>query len=188
LLIVGLGNPGSVYKYTRHNIGFMLIDRLCLFSDNPLIFKKYFLNLYTLLNIDNSKILLLKPQGFMNYSGKSILKIVNFFKLKLQDIIIVYDDIYLKLGRIKIQVSGGHGGHNGLRSIIDIFGKNFIRIKIGIGIVPDFVKNKSYVLQNFTKKELFIVNAKLLETCNAINCIVKNGLEATQRQYNKKHC
>jgi PTH1 family peptidyl-tRNA hydrolase len=147
---VGLGNPGANYAFTRHNIGFLVIDAISQ-SYDLLDFKTKFHALYSQGRIDNRSVFLLKPQTFMNVSGKAVSAFQSFYKLKPEDFCIIHDDLDLEEGKIRLKFGGGHGGHNGLRDLIQKIGPNFWRLKIGIGR-PKMASLSSadYVLQNFT--------------------------------------
>jgi PTH1 family peptidyl-tRNA hydrolase len=143
ILLVGLGNPGDKYKLTRHNIGFLTIDQIAEtdtfgFSN----FSSKFEGEISLSQYKDQKIILLKPMTFMNLSGKAVQKAVQFFKLKPENIIVCHDDMDLQLGKIKVKKAGGSGGHNGIKSIDSAIGKDYWRIRIGIGrprhIAPEF--------------------------------------------------
>ncbi|NPA66092.1 MAG: aminoacyl-tRNA hydrolase [Epsilonproteobacteria bacterium] len=149
MLIVGLGNPGPKYTLTRHNVGFMVIDEL-ISSLNAVKLSSSSFNgeLYKTTNH-----LLLKPLTFMNLSGESVIKVKNFYKIETQDIIVIHDDLDLPFGTIRFKRGGGHGGHNGLRSIDSHIGKEYIRIRIGIGKPEHKTEVASYVLSNFSTDE-----------------------------------
>lgn len=156
-LIVGLGNPGKEYENTRHNIGFMALDKLSQ-SLNINIDKNKFDGLYGEKIINDEKILFLKPQKYMNLSGEVVRKYVDFFKIKVEDILIINDDLDLPLGKIKIKFQGSCGGHNGLRNIEQHLSTDkYKRIKIGISNNKLF-DTKDYVLSKFNKEEHEILN------------------------------
>lgn len=152
-LIVGLGNPGSKYDGTRHNVGFMVIDALSAYHRIPLSQKGKFKGELGQGAIGNETVLLLKPQTFMNLSGESVLSVKQFYNIKEQDILVVYDDLDLDCGKIRIRQKGSAGGHNGIKSIIGcINSQNFHRLKIGIGRDPR-IQGADYVLGKFTKEQ-----------------------------------
>ena len=159
-LICGLGNPGKKYENTRHNIGFKFVDKIInQFELNKLKIDK-FKELYSG-EINNFKILIIKPLTFMNLSGHPIQEIVNFYKIKLDNVFVVHDDLDLDIGKIKIKQGGGNGGHNGLSSIDDCLGKNYNRIRIGINHPGNKNLVSNYVLNNFTKDEKDLINKKI---------------------------
>lgn len=135
-IIAGLGNPGPTYQWTRHNAGFLFLDRLA-DGENTVITRKSFSGFAGEWNHSGHKLILLKPQTFMNLSGKSVMQALQFYKLPLSQLIVVHDELDLPFGTVRFKQGGGHGGHNGLRSIMEQLGKNdFIRLRIGIGKSP----------------------------------------------------
>ncbi len=149
MLIVGLGNPGPKYTLTRHNVGFMVIDELISsLNVTKLSSSSFNGELYK-----SNNHFLLKPLTFMNLSGESVAKVKNFYKLDTNDIIVVHDDLDLPFGSIRFKRGGGHGGHNGLKSLDSHIGKEYIRIRIGIGKPEHKTEIVSYVLSNFTNEE-----------------------------------
>ncbi|MFK4785863.1 aminoacyl-tRNA hydrolase [Fusobacterium sp. MFO224] len=152
-LIVGLGNPGKQYEKTRHNIGFMIIDQIIknIGVDNS---KEKFKGLLSEINYNEEKLLLLKPQTYMNLSGESIVEIIKFYKLNTKkDLIIIYDDMSMEFGKIRIREKGSAGGHNGIKSIISFLGDEFTRIKVGIGSARNENKIIEHVIGRFSKEE-----------------------------------
>ncbi len=152
-LIVGLGNPGTKYAKNRHNAGFMLIDKLAAGNN----FSSKFDAHISQATFDGQKVLLMKPQTYMNLSGKSVLSAMAFYKIKPENIYVAYDDMDLALSKVRIQKSGGSGGHNGMKSIIGLIGQNFTRIRIGIG-KPQFGVT-DHVLDDFSEDEMQHINA-----------------------------
>lgn len=152
-LVVGLGNPGKEYEETRHNMGFMAIDKFAL-HHNILINKNKFDGLYAELNINNEKVILLKPMKYINLSGEVIKKYVDFYKINIDDILIISDDLDIPFGKIKIKLKGSSGGHNGLKNIEShLKTKEYRRIKIGISNDKE-INTKDYVLKKLSKKDL----------------------------------
>ena len=159
-LICGLGNPGKEYINTRHNVGFNLIDKISSYYDfSP--FKKD--NKKEVLKglIDNNPCLLIKPLNFMNLSGQPVQEIMNFYKIGKNKLYVIHDDIDLELGKIKVKLGGGNGGHNGLLNIDEMIGNEYYRLRIGIDHpgLKDMVSN--YVLNNFNKDEKNIIEEKI---------------------------
>jgi len=186
-IIAGLGNPEAKYDHTRHNIGFHAIDVLS---------KKYNINLNKLKFkavfgdgiIGGEKVILVKPQTYMNLSGEAIREIASFYKVDVSDIIVIFDDISLETGRIRIREKGSAGGHNGIKSIIyQLNSDQFPRIKLGIGAPPhaDF-ELVDYVLGKFTPDEIKVLEPVLLDTADAVECIIKNGIDSAMNKYNRK--
>jgi len=184
-VVIGLGNPGKKYEKTRHNIGFIAVDNLrkkLNVSDE----REKFQALVSEKNIDGEKVIFLKPQTFMNLSGNSVIEIVNFYKLDpKKDIIVIYDDMDLSFGDIRIREKGSSGGHNGIKSIISHIGEEFIRIKCGIGAKEkDAVE---HVLGEFNQTEQKDLD-EILEKIN--NCVIEmlsvQNLDRIMQKYNKK--
>lgn len=172
MIIIGLGNPGERYKNTRHNVGFMFLDRLTSNWNNG---PNY---LYAREKVAGTEVLLVKPMTYMNLSGE-------IFKfLPHDDIIVVYDDLDLPLGRLRIRKGGSAGGHNGLKSIIAVVGQNFPRIRIGIGPKPKEVDAADYVLSNFTATEFLTLDKVLGVAINALECILTQGIDKAMSLYN----
>lgn len=156
-LLIGLGNCGIEYENTRHNFGFLLIDKII--ARHKLISQgKKFKSDFFVGEIFGKKVLALKPQTFMNLSGSAVLEAMKFYKIPLQNIIIFHDDLDLAFAKIKYKIGGGNGGHNGLKSIDENIGKEYARIRLGIGR-PEHLKYEisDYVLSKFTKEELEII-------------------------------
>ncbi|MFI3241645.1 MAG: aminoacyl-tRNA hydrolase [Alphaproteobacteria bacterium] len=172
-LIVGLGNPGTQYLNTRHNVGFMALDEICKchsFCD----YKKKFNGLVAEGNIDGVKTLLLKPQTFMNLSGNSVLAAASFYKIKPEDIVVIHDDLDIVLGKVKAKIGGGSAGHNGLKSIDSNLGNQYYRIRIGIG--NDKAQVINHVLGNFNKTENETLSVIFDRIANNINLLLNADL------------
>lgn len=160
-LIVGLGNPGLNYVYTRHSVGFMFVDHLAYSLGFP-DFKSKFDSLYTEKTFENTaKVLIQKPQTYMNLSGRAVSQIVSFFKIPTENVYVVHDDLDIKPLDIKIKFGGSSGGHNGLRDIDKAIGSNYWRIRIGIGRPLDKAQVPDYVLSPFYKDELSLILPKV---------------------------
>lgn len=152
-LVVGLGNKGREYENTRHNMGFMLVDRYLQYKNITDKFKEKFNAIYIETTINNEKVIFIKPMTYMNNSGIAVRAFVDFYKLNSEDILVISDDLDLDLGKFRLRRNGSSGGHNGLKSIISHLGTdNFKRLRIGISNDKDDVIN--YVLSKFSKKEL----------------------------------
>jgi PTH1 family peptidyl-tRNA hydrolase len=187
-LIVGLGNPGEKYDKTRHNIGFDVIDNLAqeLGVTN---FRDKFNGDIGEANIQGEKVFLLKPMTFMNLSGDSIREVVKFYKLDpKEDIIVIYDDMDIPLGKLKIKKKGSAGGHNGIKSIISHLGQEFIRIKCGIGKPKKGEEVVNYVLGYFSKKEREEEIMPLIETASkaAKSLVTAKNIDRVIEKYNRK--
>ncbi|AYE34469.1 aminoacyl-tRNA hydrolase [Clostridium septicum] len=181
-LIVGLGNPGKEYDKTRHNIGFECIDYLSN-KYNIELNRIKFKGIYGEGFINNKKVILLKPTTFMNLSGESIREVVNFYKLNPEEVIVIYDDISLEVGRIRIREKGSAGGHNGIKSIIQNLSTDvFPRIKVGVGQPKgDLV---SHVLGRFSKEEEEILKESVEASKKAIEIIVREDTKEAMNRLN----
>lgn len=151
-LFVGLGNPGEKYGNNRHNVGFLALDSVCAFHSFPAYITKY-QGLMTAARMGEMEIILLKPQTFMNLSGKSVAEVVRFFKIPLEHVYVIHDDLDLEPGKIRIKKGGGNGGHNGLTSLDQHMGKEYVRVRVGIGHPGHKDLVTSYVLGNFSKND-----------------------------------
>jgi len=184
-LVAGLGNPGSRYQWTRHNAGFMVLDRFAQISGIP-INRKGFSGLFGEGFWQGEKLLLLKPQTYMNLSGRSLSEAVRFHRLSLDDVVVIHDDLDVPFGRVKIKNGGGHGGHNGLRSIIaELGGGDFTRIRVGIDrpVRGDVVE---YVLTPFSREEAEHLPEILDAAADALASLFENGLAKTMSHFNNR--
>ena len=183
-LIAGLGNVGSKYTFTRHNAGFMLADSIALnsgltFKENSRL--KCFI---TKFSNNDEEYLLIKPTTFMNLSGEAVRAVVDYYKINVNDILVVFDDLSLDLGRIRFRPDGSDGGHNGIKSIIQHLGTNKIaRLKIGIGPQPS-IPSEAFVLQNFSNEELEKLKETLSIAKEGIACYFTKGMQEAQNKYN----
>ena len=179
-LIAGLGNIGDKYCFTRHNAGFMVLDKLAF--DNNFSFRKES-KLKCFLAKSND-IIYIKPTTFMNLSGEAVRAVMDYYKIDVKDILIVYDDIALDLGRIRFRANGSDGGHNGIKSVIKHVGtKEFDRLKIGIGPQPN-IPSENYVLQNFPKDQLETLKDVLKKSDEAIKFYLENDIQKAQNKFN----
>lgn len=183
-LIVGLGNPGREYRNTRHNIGFLAIDALAK-SLNVTLGKVQSKALVGQGKIGSNKVILVKPQTYMNLSGQAVSGLLNFYKISAEHLIVIHDDIDLPFGTIRIRPGGGSAGQRGVKSIIEKVGsQEFARMRLGVGRPPGQMEAAAYVLQPFTKEdEEFLVNF-LAKAAEAANEFVNNGLNAAMNKYN----
>ena len=181
-LIVGLGNPGRDYENTRHNIGFAAMDVLAE-KYNIDINRSKFKGEYGEGFINGNKVILLKPYTFMNLSGESVREAIDFYKLTEDQVLIIYDDISLELGRLRIREKGSAGGHNGIKSIINHMGTDvFTRIKIGVGAPKGDLVN--HVLGKFSKDEVNILKQTLDAVTEATADIIDNGAKDAMNKFN----
>ena len=185
-IIVGLGNPGLKYKKTPHNAGFMALDVLAK-SLGTRFKKSKFEAQIAQASIGGQNVVLLKPQTFMNKSGKSVLQAVHFFRAQPAELIVIYVDKDLAPGKLRIRGEGSAGSHNGMRSIIeDLKTEEFLRIRCGIGAQSEGMRLMDHVLHKLSREELSIYAKMAEDAANAAKEIVQNGLEAAQQKYSSK--
>ena len=184
-LIVGLGNPGQQYAKTRHNCGFRAIDLLAQ-KLGCKIDKLKFQGLYGQVNYDGCKLFLLKPQTYMNLSGRSVLQLSAYFNIPPQRIIVLFDDISLAAGTLRIRANGSAGGHNGIKSIIQELGsQEFPRVKIGVGAKPNPDQELAdWVLSSFSASEEKLLETSLVRAGDAALCVMDNGVPDAANRYN----
>ena len=180
MLIVGLGNPGSDYENTRHNIGFMVIDELVKKLNARNVTSSSFLGEC----YKSKNHFLLKPQTFMNLSGDSVIKVKNFYKV--DEVVVIHDDLDLPFGSLRFKLGGGHGGHNGLKSIDSKIGRDYIRIRMGIGKPEHKGEVSSYVLGAFSDEQKKHLDCWIENSCDAIEFLFENSMEDTSSKYAKK--
>ena len=183
-LIVGLGNIGQKYTFTRHNVGFMLADSIAI--NNSLTFRENSRLKCFMANLRDgvNDYLVIKPTTFMNLSGEAVRAVMDYYKIPVEDVLIVYDDLSLELGKIRFRANGSDGGHNGIKSIIQHVGtQNIARLKIGIGPQPN-LPSEVFVLQNFSKEELEALKPVLSKAKDGINCLFKEGIAVAQNRFN----
>jgi len=186
-LVVGLGNPGKEYESTRHNIGFRVIDRLS--KDLNIAVSKGQCNaLIGQGAIDGHKIILAKPQTFMNLSGQSVSDLLSWYKIEASHLVLIYDDLDLDIGQLRIRPKGNSGGHKGVGSVIDRLGTNeFARVRIGIGKPDQIIEGEigsDYVLSKIPKSEQEAIDRSILSAAEAVPLIITEGLEAAMNKYN----
>ena len=184
-LIAGLGNPGSEYENTRHNIGFLILDELARaagekFSSSRLAFRSSF-------SIKGKKVLLIKPVTFMNLSGKAVNYYLQKEKIQVKNLLVIADDVALPIGKIRIKPKGSDGGHNGLANIQQMLGTNeYARLRFGIGNVYPKGAQSDYVLGEWTDEEKKIILSRIELAAEAVKSFILSGLEKTMNQYNSK--
>ncbi len=187
VIIVGLGNPTKEYENTRHNIGFMTIDALA---------EKYNIHVIDCKHkaligkgiIGGTKVVLVKPLTYMNLSGEAVRAVVDYYKVdSTNELIVIYDDVSLDVGQLRIRKKGSAGGHNGIKNIIANLGDDtFLRIKIGVGEKPKGYDLADYVLGHFSKQELEVMKESLYKVDGAINLMLEDKVDAAMNEYNKK--
>lgn len=187
-IICGLGNPGIKYANTRHNVGFDTLDLLA--QRHSISIKKLKLKALQgegIIEGTSAKIVLVKPQTYMNLSGESISAIVDWYGIPLSNLIIVYDDVDLPLGKIRIRPDGSSGSHNGMKSVIYQLGAdNFPRVRIGIDKQPDNMELANYVLGRFNEEERKIINISIINATDACEEIIKDGIENAMNKFNRQ--
>ena len=185
-LVVGLGNPGAAYRNTRHNAGFMVADKIAQ-DFNISLDKKKFDAIFGRSFIDDVEILLAKPMTFMNRCGPPIQKLAHYFRIQSEDMLVIHDDIDLAFGRLKIKEKGGHGGHNGLRSIMDAFGGgDFVRLRIGVGRSEAGAGVTGHVLSRFSPEQSQILNRIITIARDAAVTVLSQGTKVGMNLFNGK--
>jgi PTH1 family peptidyl-tRNA hydrolase len=183
-LIAGFGNPGREYRNTRHNVGFRLIDSV-VSEFNTKLTKVQFKAMTGTIELDNARIILAKPQTFMNLSGQAVAALMRFYKIPLDKVLVAHDDIDLPLGTIRIRPGGGSGGQKGLASTIEKLGtQDFPRMRIGIGRPSGSQEAAGYVLQEFSNSDEKVLQDVLPQAVEAIKVFIADGLEAAMTRYN----
>ena len=183
-LIVGLGNPGDEYKNTRHNVGFMVLDSWMNYH-NYKFDKTKFNGEYSIIKYNNEDVIILKPLSFMNLSGTVVLSFVNYFKIDIDDILVIYDDKDIELGSVKLKKNGSCGGHNGIRNIIDnLKTDKFKRLKVGLS--KNNTDMVSFVLGKFSNVEKCKLDNILKETNNILDDYFTLTFDNLMNKYNKK--
>ncbi len=184
-LVVGLGNKGREYENTRHNMGFMLVDRYLQYKNITDKFKEKFNAMYIETTINNEKVIFIKPMTYMNNSGIAVRSFVDFYKLNSEDVLVISDDLDLDLGKFRLRRNGSSGGHNGLKSIISHLGTdNFKRLRIGISNDKDDVIN--YVLSKFSKKELNEIDIMFDTLVDVLDDYFVMDFTSLMSKYNRK--
>ena len=183
-LIVGLGNPGKEYQNNRHNAGFMAVDRLA--KDLGTTFSRVEADsLIAKTSYEGKRIILIKPQTYMNNSGRAVKQLVKYYKIPLENSIILFDDVDLPLGTIRIRTEGGSGGQKGMASIIQHLGtQSFPRLRIGIGRPPGKMDAAAYVLQNFSKSEKEILKITIDKAVKAVQTFISYDIETAMNKFN----
>ncbi len=186
-LIVGLGNPGQKYQQTRHNVGFWFVDALCSKHGFELKDNKKFHGLANKVSLFNHDIWLLEPQTYVNLSGKSTAALANFYKIDIEEILVVYDELDLPAGTAKLKKGGGHGGHNGLRDIIAATGQNgFYRLRMGIGHPGHKNKVTSWVLGRPSNDDEISINRTIDKGLDILKDLIDGNLENAMKELHTK--
>lgn len=184
-LIVGLGNPGKDYEYTRHNIGFIIVDELAK-RFNISLDKTKFNGLYGMGMVQGEKVILLKPLTYMNLSGEAIRPLMDYYDVDLEDILVIYDDLDLPQGKIRLRTKGSPGGHNGIKSIVQhVKTEDFKRIRVGIGRPQNGMKITDYVLGRFTNEEVNLISDAAQQAALASEEWLKKPFLEVMNVYNR---
>jgi len=183
-LIIGLGNIGAKYQFTRHNVGFMVVDYLALNNSESFRESTKLKSLITKIRLNGEDTLLVKPTTYMNLSGEALRAVMDYYKIPIENTLVVYDDLSLDFGKIRFRPSGSDGGHNGIKSLISHAGTNkFSRVKIGVG--PQMgLPSEVFVLQNFSKEQMDGLKSIITKVAESIEYYYQNGIEKTQNFYN----
>ena len=183
-LVVGLGNPDNKYDMTRHNVGFMLLDYI--FSNDSFVVNKKMNAMEYITNINDEKVVIIKPMTYMNLSGDAVIKYVNFYKLDVSDVLVIQDDLDMPLGNIKLLCNRGDGGHNGIKDIVLKTGsKNFLRLKIGIG-KSSLMDTKDYVLGKFKNEDKEILDKVFFKLRDIFDDYISMNMDSLLQKYNTK--
>ena len=184
-LVIGLGNPGKKYERTRHNVGFLVIDQIA--SENGVKVKSKRCNaLVGEWSSRSEKVVLAKPQVYMNRSGETVRALIREFNASPQDIVLVYDDLDLPFGRIRVRSKGSAGGHRGVASVIEsLAGAQFHRVRVGIGRPPEGMDSADYVLEPFSAREVAELDSVVSRASQAVTCLLDDGSEKAMAQFNR---
>ena len=185
-LVVGLGNPGSAYEMTRHNTGFMVVDKVAAtFAIS--IEKRKFNTHFGRGFIENIEVILAKPMAFMNNCGPPVKKLADYFKISREDMLVIHDDIDLDLGRLKIKEKGGHGGHKGVKSLMAVFGGgDFVRLRIGVGRSQTAASVTDHVLGCYSEEETKLLDPILTRARDAVVTTLSMGVRDGMNRFNDK--
>lgn len=183
-LIVGLGNPGRQYAANRHNVGFQVADRLA--AAHQLVFDQRHHQAHLARGkVCGVSVAIVKPQTFMNLSGKAVRAVVRFYKVPLERLLVIYDDLDLPLGALRLRESGGAGGHHGMESIINsLNSRDFPRLRIGIGRPPGQLTPEAYVLQDFSEAQQPIIEETYQRAVEAVQVVLRDGFQKAMNQFN----
>ncbi len=187
LLVAGLGNPGREYENTRHNIGFWLVDLFAARHGVSWTMRNEQHALVATAARGGKRILAVKPQTYVNESGRSLAAITRFYKLEPEAVLVIHDELNIDLGEIKVSVGGGPGGHNGLKSIISHIGNGFTRFRVGIGPKsPPMMEMKDFVLGRFSEEQLALLNGRMPEIVKGLELLVDTGPNNAMNQLNQR--
>jgi len=184
-IVLGLGNPGQKYVRTRHNLGFLILDRLAVIH-RVAVTRAEFQSLIGSWKFDGDEALLVKPQTYMNRSGSAVRELFDGAGAKIEDLVVVYDDLDLPFGRLRIRSRGGSGGHQGIESILEALGTdNFFRVRVGIGRPPPGVEAVDFVLETFSEAEIALLDGILSHGADAVAALLREGPQKTMERFNR---
>lgn len=184
-VVLGLGNPGKKYAQTRHNLGFLVVDRIAS-ANRVTVKRKKQDSLIGEWQTNRERVLLVKPQTFMNHSGEAARQLLRLFPFTAKDLIIIHDDLDLPLGRIRIRFGGGPGGHRGMVSILEALGEpGFWRVRVGIGRPPPGIDPTDYVLQRFSPLDSRHLEEILSKAAEAVGCLLEEGSQRAMEKFNR---
>lgn len=185
-MVVGLGNPGRKYRQNRHNLGFMVLDKLA--ARYQIKMSRVQSQAVVGTGKTNTKgVILVKPMAFMNLSGRPVGALSRYYKIAMANLLVIYDEIDIPFGSIRIRTAGGSGGHNGMSSIIKQIGNDFPRLRIGVGRPAGRMEPAAFVLKNFSKEESEFVGAILEQAADAVDLFLLEGPDAAMNKYNRAH-
>ncbi|MFZ5478051.1 MAG: aminoacyl-tRNA hydrolase [Myxococcota bacterium] len=182
-LVVGLGNPGARYAKTRHNVGFLVVERLAARA-NASVEKKLFGALVGDCQVAGRKVVLAMPQQYMNLSGHPTRSVMGFYKVAPTDTVVVYDDLDLPFGKLRLRTSGSAGGHNGVKDIVQHVGNEFVRVRVGIGRPPGPMDSADYVLTPWSAAEAEKLDAVVDRAADAVESVVRDGVAKAMNTFN----
>jgi PTH1 family peptidyl-tRNA hydrolase len=184
-LVVGLGNPGARYERTRHNAGFLVVDRLASRAGVG-VERKQHGALVESARLDGNPVVFAKPQTFMNLSGQAVASLRGYYKVADDAVVVIHDDVDLPFGDVRVKKGGGHGGHNGLRDLNQKIGQTYVRVRFGVGRPPEGWDTADFVLANFTADEEAQLPALVDEAAAAVGLVVSRGVDAAMNQINRR--
>ena len=183
-LIVGLGNPGQKYEHTRHNMGFLTVDLLAE-QLNVKLNKVKFKSAYNIVRFGGQKCLVMKPQTYMNLSGEAVHEAAQFYKIPADHVLVIYDDVSLPVGKLRVRPTGSAGGHNGIKNIIAHLGtQEFPRVKVGVGAKPPKMDLADYVLSRFSKEDRAKMEDAFKEAAEAVEVLITDGSDRAMNRFN----
>ncbi len=184
-LVIGLGNPGKRYEETRHNVGFLVVDRLAARSGDA-VSTKQFGALVGKASVGGDTAVLAKPQSFMNLSGQPVASLKGYYKANNDQIVVVHDDMDIPFGEVRVKVGGGHGGHNGLRDLSKRIGQDYVRVRVGVSRPPEGWNPADYVLGTWRADERAALDAFVDRTADCVEATVRDGAQSAMNTFNQR--